>query len=409
MKDKFLTWQSFLKDQRLPAALIDLDAFNRNMDKIVSAVKGSPKTIRIATKSIRVPELIQQVLGYGTPFEGVMCYSAEEAAFLHTLKIDDFIIAYPTVQKSDLLLLKTMQNAGAKIALVIDSKDQMQIIHQTLKEQKEKSEPLRIIIEIDMSHEIFGKKLGVLRSPITTEQDIRGVIDASRNFPTLKIVGVMAYEAIVAGLPDCNPFSRKLNPIKAWIRKQAIPMIAKKRASIPVIFSDAGIELEVFNGGGTGSLDSTSKENVLTEVTVGSGLLCSHLFDYYSNLNVLASLQFEPAAFFALQVTRYPGINSLTCHGGGYIASGECGQDRAPIPVFPPGLKLVKAEGCGEVQTPLRLDHSVQRPLLGEAVFFRHAKAGELAEHFNEYYIFSNGKLISKAKTYRGLGFSFLG
>jgi hypothetical protein len=159
--------------------------------------------------------------------------------------------------------------------------------------------------------------------------------------------------------------------------------------------------VRIVNGGGTGSLNLALPESALTEVTIGSGLFCSHLFDYYSNI------RFEPSCYFALQVTRTSDPEYVTCQGGGYIASGEPGWDRLPLPCHPPGLKLLSAEGCGEVQTPLRVPAGVQVEL-GSPVLFRHAKAGELAERFDEYLLVSKGAVVGRAKTYRGLQRCFL-
>ena len=157
----------------------------------------------------------------------------------------------------------------------------------------------------------------------------------------------------------------------------------------------------LFNGGGTGSLAWSSDEDALTEVTVGSGFLDSHLFDYYRGLEL------EAAAMFALQVVRRPGRSMVTCHGGGYVASGEPGQDRLPIPFLPRGASLMRLEGAGEVQTPVVLPEGV-RLEIGAPMFFRHAKAGELAEHFVEYKMVRNDAIEAVAPTYRGAGWCFL-
>jgi D-serine deaminase-like pyridoxal phosphate-dependent protein len=161
----------------------------------------------------------------------------------------------------------------------------------------------------------------------------------------------------------------------------------------------------IFNGGGTGSVLHCAGEAALTEVTAGSGFVDSHLFDRYRGLSL------APAAFFALQVVRRPRPDIVTCHGGGYIASGQAGETRLPRPALPAGLCLLPLEGAGEVQTPLRLgDGSARaRIALGDPVFFRHAKAGELAEHFAEYLLVRGDRLEGRAPTYRGLGHCFLG
>jgi D-serine deaminase-like pyridoxal phosphate-dependent protein len=60
------------------------------------------------------------------------------------------------------------------------------------------------------------------------------------------------------------------------------------------------------------------------------------------------------------------------------------------------------------VQTPLTVPENVAlRP--GDPVFFRHAKAGELAEHFNEYLLVRGEVIEARAPTYRGIGKCFLG
>jgi D-serine deaminase-like pyridoxal phosphate-dependent protein len=71
-------------------------------------------------------------------------------------------------------------------------------------------------------------------------------------------------------------------------------------------------------------------------------------------------------------------------------------------------LRLLSLEGAGEVQTPLEVRHGHSlRP--GDPVFFRHAKAGELAEHFTKYLLVRGARLEASALTYRGLGECFLG
>ena len=156
------------------------------------------------------------------------------------------------------------------------------------------------------------------------------------------------------------------------------------------------------NGGGTGSLDTTTRATGVTESTAGSAFLKPHLFDYYSNAHVRA---LEPAAFFALEVTRRPAPDIVTCLGGGYVASGPPGIDKVPRPWLPRGLELLGAEMCGEVQTPLSGGASLA---LGDPVIFRHAKAGELAERFDRYLLVQDGRVAREVATYRGEGRCFL-
>ncbi|MEM6957216.1 MAG: amino acid deaminase/aldolase, partial [Myxococcota bacterium] len=115
----------------------------------------------------------------------------------------------------------------------------------------------------------------------------------------------------------------------------------------------------------------------------------------------------DPAAGFALPIVRRPNARTLTCHGGGYIASGSAGSERLPSPYLPVGLKLTANEGAGEVQTPVVAseDHALK---IGDPVFFRHAKAGELCEHFNALVLIEGHTCVGEALTYRGEGHAFL-
>lgn len=390
-------WLRILKGERLPAAIVDLDAFDRNLSKISEIAKSHGKIIRLATKSVRVPDLISRVLKQGTPFSGLMCYSAEEAEFLHSLGFDDFVIAYPTVQRNDLLAIREIQRKGGKVSVVVDSKEAV-VALGSLSEGKTQS--FKVLLEVDVSCRPLGGwfHLGVRRSPIRSEKDLMKVLNEIRKLPGIQVQGVMAYEAQVAGLGDRNPFRRRLNPIARVLRKLSVKSVSRKRDKIARIFRQLELPIEIFNGGGTGSLNFSAREPGLTELSAGSGLLCPHLFDYYSNI------QFEPACFFAIQAVRASDPGFVTCQGGGYIASGEPGWDKVPVPYLPEGSELVPAEACGEVQTPLRVRHPVK---IGDPILFRHAKAGELAERFTEYLLVSQGRIVSRAKTYRGMNRCF--
>jgi D-serine deaminase-like pyridoxal phosphate-dependent protein len=213
--------------------------------------------------------------------------------------------------------------------------------------------------------------------------------------PELRFDGIMAYEAQIAGLADRGVAKRAL-------KRLSRPRVIESRAEIVRALTARGLAPALVNGGGTGSLDANTHERVLTEIAVGSGFLASHLFDGYRGLSL------RPAAFFALQVVRKPAPGIVTCHGGGWVASGAAGRDRLPRPVLPRRLALLDLEGAGEVQTPLRVPWGVDLAL-GDPVFFRHAKAGELAEHAREYILVRGDTAVETTPTYRGMGKCFLG
>ena len=98
-----------------------------------------------------------------------------------------------------------------------------------------------------------------------------------------------------------------------------------------------------------------------------------------------------------------PSAGVATVAGGGFIASGPAGKDRAPLPWAPDGLHLTGLEGAGEVQTPLT-GPGVPELSIGDWVWFRHAKSGELAEHTNLVHLVSGDAVVETVPSYRGLG-----
>lgn len=396
--------RALVAGERLPCVLVDLDILEENVRRLARVARDHGKKLRPASKSVRVPDLLRHIVETaGDVAQGVMCFSVEEARLLSGFGFDDLLVAYPTVQESDLRIAWEMTHAGRSVTLMIDEPEHVdRLCAFAAAAGKGAAEPLRVCIEVDMGWRPAGRHIGALRSPVRTVEDFEHLLDRVLERPELRLVGVMGYEAQVAGLGDENPFTPLLNPAKKLIRRQSIEAVAQRRGQIAQVLERRGVALEFFNGGGTGSISSTCREPWITEVTAGSGFLQSHLFDYYSsNAN-------QPAFCFALQVTRIPQPDHVTCQSGGFIASGPTEPDKAPLPFLPAGLRATKMEGFGEVQTPLKVPPDWRGRLRpGDPVFFRPAKAGELAERFAEYLLVRGERVVARAATYRGLGGCF--
>jgi D-serine deaminase-like pyridoxal phosphate-dependent protein len=242
----------------------------------------------------------------------------------------------------------------------------------------------------------------VRRSPIKTPENalaLARVIEAHAS--ALKLVGLMGYEGQIAGLQDDVPGQGVRNTVLKLLKRSSITEIRKRRGATVAALRSAAFELDFVNGGGTGSLESTRADPSVTEVTAGSGLYTPGLFDHFQHF------RHAPSLCFALRVTRCPTEGVVTCLGGGYVASGPAGRDRLPRPFLPAGMKLLNQEGAGEVQTPVSLPAGI-RLSIGDPVFFRHAKAGELAERFTHFLLMRGGIVEQRVPTYRGDGQCFL-
>lgn len=394
-------FKEILKKERTPCALVNLDALDENSSRILSFVKGTGKTVRVASKSIRSPWILDYIFKIDSTYKGIMSFTVEEANFLADGGRDNILVAYPTVQQSDMELIAEMTGRGVNVSLIVDSEEHLEALGSI---GRKKGVIINAVVELDVSlrrlkHTIH---VGARRSPVRDAGRVISLYRYAEKIGGVKIIGVMGYEAHVAGVPDSNPFTRALNPVAKILKKISCPDVARQRLDLMDTLHKHGIKLELVNGGGTGSLMSTPSERAVTEVTVGSGFYCPHLFSYYQGLILI------PAAFFALQIVRSSDPRYVTCLGGGYVASGAARADKLPIPYSPPGLQVLPMEGAGEVQTPLKLPKNVPPLSLGDPVIWRHAKAGELMERFNEVLLIRNGEIVGRVPTYRGLGKCFL-
>jgi D-serine deaminase-like pyridoxal phosphate-dependent protein len=401
-EDAQQSWQRYkeaLSSEPLPAALIDLDALAENVRTLVAPLAGTGKTLRIATKSLRCPELVRLVRSQaGDVVRGLMTYTAAETAYWAEQGERDLLLAYPTVREADVRALARANASGATAAVVVDGAEHLEALARGAREQRTH---IPVVLEVDVAWRPLGSAVhvGVRRSPLRTLPEVVALARRAASTEGLRFHGVMAYESQIAGVADEGPAVRAM-------KAASIADVRRTRAALAEALREAGLEPGVFNGGGTGSLVACAAEAALTEVTAGSGFVDSHLFDHFR------ALRLRPAAYFALQVVRRPSAHIVTCHGGGFVASGAAGKSRLPIPALPAGLRLSPLEGAGEVQTPLHVARRVALSAalaIGDPVFFRHAKAGELAEHFAEYLMVRGSRIEGRAPTYRGLGRCFLG
>jgi len=394
---------SALKGERLPCAFVDLDALDRNLDVHLDLLSGRGTPLRMASKSVRVVAVMKRLLERGGgALQGLMCFSVEEARFLAGEGFDDLLVAYPPWQESDLSLVAQMTAEGRSICIATDNAEGLRRIG-TFGERH--GVAIKVVLCVDMSLKPLRGLLhfGVRRSPLHSPEQVLAMARVAAGLKGVRFHGLLCYEAQIAGLQDANPFDTKMNPLKALVKQRSIGEVRARRSRMVRLLEREGLTPTLVNGGGTGSLDTTTPETGITEITAGSGFFKPHLFDYYRAPHMA---RLEPSAFFALEVTRQPAPDMVTCLGGGYVASGPPGWDKIPRPHLPEGLKLSEVEGCGEVQTPLNVPSSVKLAP-GDPVVFRHAKAGEWTERFKEVLLLKDGRIVDRVLTYRGQGQCF--
>jgi len=381
-----------------PFAILDLTALRANADSLVRRAAGKP--IRVATKSIRSRPVLERVLAMDG-FAGLMAFTLPEALWLVARGCTDILVAYPTADRHALAALAADAEAARHITLMVDSTEHLAFMEAALAGVHPRHE-IRLSMDIDAGFvTLWGKfRAGALRSPVRDPAHAADLAADIAKHPGYRLVGLMAYEAQIAGVGDAPQGSAAYTRLIRVMQSLSARELIVRRGRV-VNAVNRVTELEFVNGGGTGSIERTVREKAITEVAAGSGLFHPRLFDFYSRFTG------KPAALFALPVVRRPSPGTVTVLGGGYVASGSPGPARLPQPYLPAGLRYDPDEGAGEVQTPL-LGPAAEDLRVGDRVWFRHAKAGEMCERFDTLHLVEDGAITESVPTYRGEGRTFL-
>jgi len=392
-------FEEIFDEVEAPFAFVDLDAMWSNAAEMLGRAGNKP--VRVASKSLRCRALLDRILDRDDRFAGLLTFTLPETLWLAEQGYEDLLLAYPTADAGALgeLALRSVANPQGAPIVMVDCNEHLDAIESVLGAG---AAPVRVCIDLDASWWGLGGrvKIGPKRSPVhTVEQAVALAREVERR-PQVELVALMAYEGQIAGVGDRPPGRRLRGAAVRLMQRRSAAELAGRRAAVVAAVREHA-ELKIVNGGGTGSLELTSAEEVVTEVSAGSGFYAPALFDHYSRFSL------TPAAGFALPIVRKPSPGVATALGGGYLASGSGDPARLPVPWLPPGLELDAEEGAGEVQTPL-LGPPAAELSVGDRVYLRHAKAGELCERFDVLHLIEGGEIVDVVPTYRGEGQTFL-
>jgi D-serine deaminase-like pyridoxal phosphate-dependent protein len=348
-----------------PFAFLDLDALWANAADMLRRSRGKP--IRIASNAIRSRPVLQRLLDLDPGFQGVLTCSLPETLWLWEQGLRDLVVAHPSSDRACLARLARLTSEDPEEApvVMVDCIEHLDLIEEAASSF---AAPLRVAIDVDLSWwPLRGlAKIGPRRSPIRTpEQAVALAHEIDRRDRT-RLVGVRAYEAQIAGIGDNRPGKAITNVLVRAMQSASAKDVVERRSEIVAALSEVA-ELEFVNGGGTGSIELTAAEWGVTEIATGSGFYAPVSLDHYR------SFRPRPAALFAVPVTRASGVSDIDVAGA-----------RRALPRGRP-----------------------DRLRIGDRVYFRDLRAGELCERFDRLYLVTGATIRDEIPTYRGEGKTF--
>lgn len=364
---------------KTPSAWLDMDALDHNITLVNQ--KTQAVRLRLATKSIRSLDVLRYIKDNSPNFIGLMSYAADESLYLLENGFNNILCAYPTLDRTSVAATFDYTERDATMIWMVDRPEHVDVLNTVANAH---DVTIEVCLDINMSMPLPKLYFGTKRSALMSIKDVKKLLKHIEKYPNIKVSAAMGYEAQIAGLPEHLPGKALLSPAIRLLKNRSQKQVSQRRRAIVDYLHKQGYALKLVNGGGSGSMDFTSSQPEVSEITVGSAYYKPAYFDYMDSMDA-----FQPAAGFVLPVTRQPEKGVITCHGGGFIASGAAGADKAPVIHYPKHLSLLNDEGFGEVQTPMAItktknSNDMPHLSIGDVVWCRHAKAGELCEHFNE-------------------------
>jgi len=222
-----------------PFAIVDLDAMWTNAADLER--RAAPKPIRLASKSLRCRALQERTLDR-EGFRGTLAFTLPEALWLASHGTSDLLVAYPT---ADAHALRTLvgPERDVLVTLMVDSVEQLDLIEAAVGRERRQ---LRVCMDVDAGwHALGGRvRVGVKRSPVHTPQqavELARAIVARRAF---RLVGLMMYEAQIAGLGDAPPGrplrARAIRAIQSLSARELVPRRAAVLAAVEQALTASG-------------------------------------------------------------------------------------------------------------------------------------------------------------------------
>jgi D-serine deaminase-like pyridoxal phosphate-dependent protein len=294
-----------LADIDTPALLLDLDRFDANVERMMSAATAAGVRVRPHAKSHKSVQIAHRQIVAGAV--GICCQKIGEAEVFLGGGIRDVLITNEIVgvRKMHRLAQLAKLFAGARIGLCVDD---IGTVRQLSLVCAEEDAGLDVYVELDV---------GQNRAGAATPADALELAREVMRHPRLTLMGLQAYAGSAQhrrGVPE---------------RREASQRAAAKAAEARALIREAGLPCEIVTGGGTGTFLYDGKSKVYDEIQPGSYVFMD--FDYARNEPDPDAPQFDHALFILSTVMSARG-DRATLDAGLKAFSTDSGPAR---PTFP--------------------------------------------------------------------------
>jgi D-serine deaminase-like pyridoxal phosphate-dependent protein len=266
-----------IDDVDTPTLIVDLDAFERNLDLMANAVHGKGVALRPHAKSHKCPDIAIAQVERGAI--GICCQKVGEAEAFVAAGVGDVLVTNEIVGEKKLARLAAMARK-AKIGVLADDAASIRHIGAAAKAA---GVTIDVLVEIDVGARRCGAAPG---APAVALAEL-----ASRT-PCVSFRGLHAYQGAAQHLRRPEERREAIATATALVRET--------KAAIEA----AGLVCATVTGGGTGTWQNERDSGVYTEIQPGSYVFMDA--DYHRNALAPDEHHFEQSLFVVATVMSTP-------------------------------------------------------------------------------------------------------
>ena len=293
-----------------PALLLDLDAFERNLDRLQAAANAAGVKLRPHGKAHKTPAVALAQIARGAV--GICCQKVSEALPFIAAGVRDIHVSNEIASPAKAALLAQVA-LSARMSICVDDLRQVEMLGAAAAQEGSR---FGVFVEIDIGHGRCG---------VAGAEAVLPLVAALRRHAGLEFRGLQAYHG---GLQHLRSHAA---------RREKSAMAAARAADVVAALAVAGLHCPEVTGGGSGTAEFDFESGVFTEVQAGSYAFMDR--DYGDN-EAGSALVFEHAMFLACTVMSVAAAGHVVVDGGLKSMAVDSGLPA----VWPPGpLRYVQA------------------------------------------------------------------